>query len=431
MIIILQILLFFICIINVLSGPIKWVNDDSHKYLSYVDEDELSKMMETYIVNNTNIHIPCASKKNGNFAIDKNSWIHMKNNNIENVNVEVSITLFGSINDFLRNYDIVNQYKKYQLYKKAGRLIYNKKNLGKSICDSGLLVIIFIEDAKMVIARGDSITIFNSFTNNLLTKETLSPIFRQYRIKKDYNNGIKAIITKIHNILDIDLNDNIIIESNWNIVCVVLALIVCIVISTIVYMISIFFACSVAIPEKYTPTFDQRENKYKKVFDFARKIKTNAELAKETHDKTCCICFEQMAFGENDKEVIITRCKHVFHTECIHSWINIHPSCPLCRKKISIKSLKTTQRNSNKINTENVNNVFYFVIDDNPGDEYYIYNNIYNQFPEFERESYGPCLESTNYSSNNNDALGSFIDTFVSSIGSGGWCDNDIDVGDC
>ncbi|XP_010667193.1 uncharacterized protein LOC104884266 [Beta vulgaris subsp. vulgaris] len=62
------------------------------------------------------------------------------------------------------------------------------------------------------------------------------------------------------------------------------------------------------------------------------KIKPTIELvnAKElTEDSICSICLEKISSeGENIK---ISRCKHVFHRNCIFKWLSKKQSCPCCR----------------------------------------------------------------------------------------------------
>ncbi|GHU19744.1 hypothetical protein FACS189472_09950 [Alphaproteobacteria bacterium] len=40
----------------------------------------------------------------------------------------------------------------------------------------------------------------------------------------------------------------------------------------------------------------------------------------------CAICLSD----EHDGEVV-TKCGHLFHAECINTWVNEHHACPVCR----------------------------------------------------------------------------------------------------
>ncbi len=47
--------------------------------------------------------------------------------------------------------------------------------------------------------------------------------------------------------------------------------------------------------------------------------------------KSCCICLEKIT-KENS---VALPCAHVFHSDCINKWININPSCPLCKQSVN------------------------------------------------------------------------------------------------
>ena len=49
-------------------------------------------------------------------------------------------------------------------------------------------------------------------------------------------------------------------------------------------------------------------------------------------DEGCVICLER--YKKNDK-IIVLKCNHVFHDECIEAWFISRPSCPLCRLTLS------------------------------------------------------------------------------------------------
>ncbi|GMY15920.1 RING-H2 finger protein ATL57 [Fagus crenata] len=43
----------------------------------------------------------------------------------------------------------------------------------------------------------------------------------------------------------------------------------------------------------------------------------------------CAICLSE--FDENEAVKVIPFCKHVFHPECIDTWLSAHVTCPVCR----------------------------------------------------------------------------------------------------
>lgn len=49
----------------------------------------------------------------------------------------------------------------------------------------------------------------------------------------------------------------------------------------------------------------------------------------ETKQPDCVICLEE--FRDCDTVKMIPFCKHVFHPECIDTWLSSHVTCPICR----------------------------------------------------------------------------------------------------
>jgi hypothetical protein len=63
----------------------------------------------------------------------------------------------------------------------------------------------------------------------------------------------------------------------------------------------------------------------------------------------CPICIDII-----EKEIIfITTCEHIFHNECILSWLKSNNTCPLCRT-ILIKNNINTIKNSTSINSNSL-----------------------------------------------------------------------------
>jgi len=49
----------------------------------------------------------------------------------------------------------------------------------------------------------------------------------------------------------------------------------------------------------------------------------------------CSICFEEL--GEQPKEL---ECKHRFHAECLVRWVDLNPTCPICRRLITSRKAR-------------------------------------------------------------------------------------------
>jgi len=55
------------------------------------------------------------------------------------------------------------------------------------------------------------------------------------------------------------------------------------------------------------------------------------EAAELCADQNCAVCQDCYKEGE---EICTLGCNHKFHKDCIHPWLDLHNSCPLCRKTI-------------------------------------------------------------------------------------------------
>jgi len=47
----------------------------------------------------------------------------------------------------------------------------------------------------------------------------------------------------------------------------------------------------------------------------------------------CTICSEQ--FDNNARDVSALKCGHVFHADCLQTWLNRSMTCPQCRQKVT------------------------------------------------------------------------------------------------
>ena len=48
----------------------------------------------------------------------------------------------------------------------------------------------------------------------------------------------------------------------------------------------------------------------------------------------CAVCLE--IFKEGDKCRLLPNCNHIFHCQCIDSWLSTTASCPICRRTLEI-----------------------------------------------------------------------------------------------
>lgn len=54
-------------------------------------------------------------------------------------------------------------------------------------------------------------------------------------------------------------------------------------------------------------------------------------IVRDDKDKGCCVCLVEF---EDDSNVSVIECNHIFHTECIKEWTSYKKSCPVCRKNL-------------------------------------------------------------------------------------------------
>ncbi len=60
---------------------------------------------------------------------------------------------------------------------------------------------------------------------------------------------------------------------------------------------------------------------------------------------TCGICLDDHAMGD---EICTLPCGHIFHSHCIHSWLQQVANCPICKQ--SLPTLPSTNNNDNNVN---------------------------------------------------------------------------------
>lgn len=78
---------------------------------------------------------------------------------------------------------------------------------------------------------------------------------------------------------------------------------------------------------------------------------------------TCAICRDDI-----DLSVMhALHCNHKFHMDCIHSWLVIHPSCPLCRVSVPYNISRNEIEN---ISFETQDDFIINVTDDSDDDTY-------------------------------------------------------------
>ncbi|KAL3380964.1 hypothetical protein AABB24_001217 [Solanum stoloniferum] len=47
----------------------------------------------------------------------------------------------------------------------------------------------------------------------------------------------------------------------------------------------------------------------------------------------CAVCLYEVISGENCRK--LPKCGHVFHAECVDTWLQRNRTCPLCRREVT------------------------------------------------------------------------------------------------
>ena len=59
------------------------------------------------------------------------------------------------------------------------------------------------------------------------------------------------------------------------------------------------------------------------------KVGEEGGVAAVEHDGQCAVCLGEMQDGELGR--LLPACRHVFHVECIDTWLGVSSTCPVCR----------------------------------------------------------------------------------------------------
>ncbi|KAJ8892706.1 hypothetical protein PR048_005287, partial [Dryococelus australis] len=46
----------------------------------------------------------------------------------------------------------------------------------------------------------------------------------------------------------------------------------------------------------------------------------------------CSVCWDDFSLGESVRKL---KCEHIYHENCIVPWLQLHGTCPICRKSLN------------------------------------------------------------------------------------------------
>ncbi|KAJ3708994.1 hypothetical protein LUZ61_012699 [Rhynchospora tenuis] len=70
-------------------------------------------------------------------------------------------------------------------------------------------------------------------------------------------------------------------------------------------------------------------------FLYSRKTGEDSSCASSPRQVICSVCLALLIEGEQVRQ--LPQCKHIFHAECIATWLPMHMSCPICRSDVDMR----------------------------------------------------------------------------------------------
>ena len=92
------------------------------------------------------------------------------------------------------------------------------------------------------------------------------------------------------------------------------------------------------------------------VADFGNRVILELDNSKE-NETICAICLNEYVSKDSVFRNDPQQCRHLFHTECILTWIQRNspsPECPCCRSRIAVTKVMDNSSSSNSNNHTNV-----------------------------------------------------------------------------
>lgn len=119
------------------------------------------------------------------------------------------------------------------------------------------------------------------------------------------------------------------VESIWQFIkCCVVASLVCLTTCALCFMVG-------HIRREEGQQASRKLINAKKVISQLGQISLRPDLR---NDEICVICLEQIVDGQ---PVTVLPCnnQHFFHESCCANWLQTNPSCPLCKKEVTIEAI--------------------------------------------------------------------------------------------
>ena len=206
--------------------------------------------------------------------------------------------------------------------------------------------------------------------------DSLSPEDRERRYKIEEQKAYeKKILGIVHEESKVKVEDNSsrgekisnFIENNSNTIFAVIDVIGCLTLHTpsigrTIVRVANFFGDQISNYQNNNQNNNNIRNEIEEMNDYNSLIRSHPELKRKDKDidtiikflpvsevkeisknnnenninKKCIICLSEFEIGD---QVSALPCAHVFHTECIASWLKKHCQCPVCKFEITLRSL--------------------------------------------------------------------------------------------
>jgi Ring finger domain len=69
-------------------------------------------------------------------------------------------------------------------------------------------------------------------------------------------------------------------------------------------------------------------------FLFSKIIGDESSSCGSPRQVICSVCLALLEVGEQVRQ--LPECKHIFHADCIATWLHLHMTCPICRSEVDI-----------------------------------------------------------------------------------------------
>ncbi|CAK9169367.1 unnamed protein product [Ilex paraguariensis] len=74
------------------------------------------------------------------------------------------------------------------------------------------------------------------------------------------------------------------------------------------------------------------------------------KVERENSPLECAVCLENFMVG--DKCRLLPKCNHIFHAECIDSWLLKTAACPICRTGANLQKIDGQSSGSSEVGVE-------------------------------------------------------------------------------